>query len=78
MPSSTSKYLEVPQITKKYLKGNDFKYSNSTTSVGHPLGYDEYMRKNFIITITFPTLANVANIYFYLKVGNWSGNYYNF
>ena len=50
------------------IQDNDFKYSNSTTSIGHPLGYEEYMMKNFIASITFPTLANLANIYLVLLI----------
>ena len=44
------------------------KFSIWTTHAGHHLGYEEYMRKNFLATITFPLLANVANIYFFFKV----------
>ena len=45
-----------------------FIFSIWTTPAGHHLGYEEYMRKNFLVTITFPLLVNVANIYFFFKV----------
>ena len=45
-----------------------FKFSIWTTLAGHDLGYEEYMRKNFLVTITFPLLVNVANVYFFFKV----------
>ena len=45
-----------------------FKFSIWTTLAGHHLGYEEYMRKNFLVTITFPLLVNVANVYFFFKV----------
>ena len=49
-------------------KRDMFKFPIWTTLAGHHLGYEEYMRKNFLVTITFPLLVNVANIYFFFKV----------